>query len=76
MISERRLNQLAMLAALSLFMSTIEYLFPRPVPFMRLGLANLPVMLCLDLFDTRKSDGAAAFFLLVLLKVLGQGISF
>lgn len=74
-----------MLGALSLFLSTVEYLFPRPIPFMRLGLANLPVILCLDLISLKspQSDDTAhqgealpltGYFLLILLKVLGQGM--
>jgi heptaprenyl diphosphate synthase len=59
---------LALLGSLCLFLSAIEYLIPKPLPFMRLGLANLPLLLSLDVF------GAADFFLLALLKVLGQGI--
>jgi len=59
---------LALLGSLCLFLSGIEYLIPKPLPFMRIGLANLPLLLALDLF--RPGD----FFLLALLKVLGQGI--
>ncbi|MDR0495410.1 MAG: Gx transporter family protein [Treponema sp.] len=58
----------ALLGSLCLFLSAIEYLIPKPLPFMRIGLANLPLLLALDIF------GAKDFFLLVLLKVLGQGI--
>jgi len=67
-----------MLGALSLFLSTVEYLFPRPIPFMRLGLANLPVILCLDLLPSKKAENSllpvSAYFVLILLKVLGQGM--
>ena len=56
------------MGALCLFFSTIEYLFPKPFPFFRLGLANLPVLLALDLFSP------AYVLLLVLLKVVGQGL--
>jgi heptaprenyl diphosphate synthase len=59
---------LALLGSLCLFLSAIEYLIPKPFPFMRIGLANLPLLLALDLF------GARDFFLLTLLKVTGQGI--
>lgn len=64
----RRLDLVAFMGALCLFFSTIEYLFPKPFPFFRLGLANLPVLLALDLF----SPGYV--LLLVLLKVVGQGL--
>jgi heptaprenyl diphosphate synthase len=58
----------ALLGALCLFLSTVEYLIPKPLPFMRLGLANLPLILALDLFPFR------AFMALVCLKALGQAL--
>ncbi|MCL2270205.1 MAG: Gx transporter family protein [Treponema sp.] len=61
-------SALAMLGSLCLFLSAVEYLIPKPLPFMRIGLANLPLLLALDIF------GPKDFFLLALLKVLGQGI--
>lgn len=66
--TEKKLNRIALLGAFSMFLSTIEYLFPRPIPFMRLGLANLPVILALEILP------APAYFLLVLMKVLGQAL--
>ena len=65
---ERRLDLVAFMGALCLFFSTLEYLFPKPVPFFRLGLANIPVLLALELF----SPGYV--LLLVALKVVGQGL--
>jgi len=68
-LNNRRLNnRLALLGSLCLFLSAIEYLIPKPLPFMRIGLANLPLLLALDIFTPGE------FFLLALLKVLGQGI--
>ncbi len=64
----QRLELLAFFGALCLFFASIEYLFPKPVPFFRLGLANLPVLISLNLFSP------AYVLLLVLLKVLGQGL--
>jgi len=64
---ERR-HSLALLGSLCFFLSAIEYLIPKPLPFMRLGLANMPLLLALDIFSP------AEFFLLALLKILGQGI--
>jgi len=58
----------AMLGAFCLFLSTIEYMVPKPLPFMRIGIANLPIMLALDLLP------APAFFLLVAIKVIGQSL--
>jgi heptaprenyl diphosphate synthase len=58
----------ALFGALCLFLSSIEYLIPKPLPFIRIGIANLPLMLALDVF------GYGDFFLLVLIKVLGQAL--
>lgn len=63
-----RLEFVALLAAFALFLSTVEYLIPKPVPFMRIGLANLPLMIGLGLLAPKE------YMLLVLLKVLGQGL--
>ncbi len=68
MFTEKKLNRIALLGAFSMFLSTIEYLFPRPIPFMRLGLANLPVILSLEILS------GPSYFLLVLMKVLGQAL--
>jgi heptaprenyl diphosphate synthase len=57
--------RLPALAAFSLFLSTVEYMIPKPLPFIRLGLANAPLLLALRL-------PAASFFLLVSVKILGQ----
>jgi heptaprenyl diphosphate synthase len=55
-------------AALCLFLSAVEYAVPKPLPFMRLGLANLPILLALS--KLRRRD----VLLLILLKVLGQAL--
>ncbi|MDZ7795039.1 MAG: Gx transporter family protein [Spirochaetia bacterium] len=64
----QRLDRVALFAALSLFLSIIELVIPKPIPFFRLGLANLPLLIALTFFNRRE------FVLLVLLKVFGQGI--
>lgn len=51
-----------------MLLSALEYLVPKPLPFLRLGLANLPLILALDLLPI------PAFGLLVLLKILGQAL--
>jgi heptaprenyl diphosphate synthase len=61
-------HSLALLGSLCFFLSALEYLIPKPLPFMRIGLANMPLLLALDIFSP------AEFFLLALLKILGQGI--
>jgi heptaprenyl diphosphate synthase len=59
---------LALLGAFCLFLSTIEYMIPKPMPFMRIGIANLPLMLALDIFPFH------VFLVLVTIKVLGQAL--
>ncbi|MBP5464189.1 MAG: Gx transporter family protein, partial [Treponema sp.] len=51
-------------ASLCLFLSSVEYAVPKPLPFMRLGLANLPVIFAVKSFHFRD------ILLLILLKVL------
>jgi uncharacterized membrane protein len=55
-------------AALCLFLSAVEYAVPKPLPFMRLGLANLPILLALA--KLRKRD----VILLIVLKIFGQAL--
>lgn len=62
-----RIKRISFFAALCLFLSAVEYAIPKPLPFLRLGLANLPVLLSLGKMRRRDT------LLLVLLKVLGQG---
>jgi heptaprenyl diphosphate synthase len=59
---------LALLGAFCLFLSTIEYMIPKPLPFMRIGIANLPLMLALDIFPFH------IFLVLIAIKVLGQAL--
>jgi len=65
----RNRHVLALLGSLCFFLAVVEYLIPKPLPFMRIGLANMPLLLALDLFSPGE------FFLLALLKIAGQGIS-
>jgi len=58
----------AFLAALAFFLSTIEYMLPRPIPFMRLGLANLPLLIAVDLLPF------GAYMALALVKVVGMSL--
>ena len=67
MRSDRR-EITAFLGALCLFLSAVEYLIPKPVPFFRLGLANLPLLLGLRFLNP------VDLILVLLLKVLGQGL--
>lgn len=63
-----RQKQIAFFTALCLFLAAVEYAIPKPLPFLRLGLANLPIIL--SLAKMRRRDT----LLLILCKVLGQGI--
>ena len=63
-----RSRLVAFFAALCLFLAAAEYAIPKPLPFLRLGLTNLPVILALHKLRRRE------VLLLVLLKVAGQGI--
>ncbi len=56
------------MGALCLFLSAIEYMIPKPIPFLRVGIANVPILLCLDLLPV------PLLLLVVVLKVLGQGL--
>jgi len=59
---------LALLGACCFFLAAVEYMIPKPLPFMRIGLANLPLMLALDIFPF------PSFLILVCIKVLGQAL--
>ena len=61
-------KNLALLGAFCLFLSTIEFMIPKPMPFMRIGIANLPLMLALDIFPFH------TFLVLVGIKVIGQAL--
>ncbi|MGC9312515.1 MAG: Gx transporter family protein [Sediminispirochaetaceae bacterium] len=63
-----RLDTIALFAAISLFLSIVELVIPKPFPFFRLGLANLPLLIALTFFQTGE------FLLLVMLKIFGQAI--
>ncbi|MCL2232730.1 MAG: Gx transporter family protein [Treponema sp.] len=59
---------LALLGAFCIFLSSIEFMIPKPAPFMRIGIANLPLMLALDIVSF------PAFLMLVGIKVVGQAL--
>jgi len=61
-------SNLAMLGAFCLFLSAVEYMIPKPLPFMRIGIANLPLMLALDIFPL------SSFLILVCIKIFGQAL--
>ncbi|MCL1992448.1 MAG: Gx transporter family protein [Spirochaetes bacterium] len=66
--SGRTRKDIALLGAFCLFLSAVEFMVPKPMPFLRLGLANLPLVMALDIFSFR------SFLLLVCVKVFGQAL--
>lgn len=60
--------RLAFFSALCLFLSMVEYAIPKPLPFLRLGLANLPILLAFSKLAGKN------IVLLVLIKSLAQGL--
>ena len=67
-LTEKLRRPLALLGGLCFFLSAMEYMVPKPLPFIRLGLANLPLLLALDILPF------PFFMLLALLKTAGQGL--
>jgi heptaprenyl diphosphate synthase len=58
----------ALLGAFCFFLSAIEYMVPKPLPFMRLGIANLPILLAADLLPF------PWYVALALVKVFGMSV--
>lgn len=58
----------ALLGAFCFFLSAIEYMLPKPMPFMRLGIANLPILLAVDLLPF------PWFITLAIVKVIGMSL--
>ncbi|MDY2843155.1 MAG: Gx transporter family protein [Treponema sp.] len=63
-----RTKLITFFSALCLFLSAVEYAIPKPLPFLRLGLANLPVILSLSVL-TKKEIALVVFF-----KIVAQGV--
>ena len=59
---------LSLLSGFCFFLSAVEYMIPKPLPFIRLGIANLPLLLALDIMPF------PAFLLLSALKICGQAL--
>jgi len=62
------LEKVSLLGGLCFFLSTLEYMIPKPLPFIRLGLANFPLLLALDILPFNY------FALLAALKIAGQAL--
>jgi len=71
-LTERRWNDrtdiTALLGAFCFFLSAVEYMVPKPLPFMRLGIANLPILLATDLLPL------PWYLVLALVKVIGMSV--
>lgn len=71
-----RLNQLSYFSALCLFLSAVEYAIPKPLPFMRLGLANLPILLAVKKMPSRWVIALVAIKILLQAFISGTLISY
>ena len=65
---QHRFDCLLQLAGLSLFLATVEMLIPKPMPFLKLGIANLPILLFVRELRLRE------MLLLIFLKVFCQNL--
>ena len=65
---ENQAELTALLAAFCFFLSAIEYMLPKPLPFMRIGIANLPILLAVDILPFKW------FMVLAAAKVVGMSI--
>ena len=63
-----RADLTAFLGAFCFFLSAVEYMLPKPLPFMRLGIANLPILLAVDILPFRW------YLVLAVVKVIGMSL--
>ncbi len=63
-----RAGIVAFLGAFCLVLSLLEYMIPKPLPFMRLGIANLPILIGAAFLDL------PALLALVLVKAIGMSL--
>ena len=61
-------RNVSLLGGFCFFLSALEFMVPKPLPFIRLGLANLPLLLALDIMPF------PSFLLLGALKIIGQAL--
>ena len=64
-MTTRDLTRLALLAAVSLILFVLEAAAPRPLPWMKLGLGNVAVLMALMLYDLRGALAVASIKILV-----------
>lgn len=61
-------EKIAYFSALCFFLSAVEYAIPKPVPFFRIGFANVPLMLSLAVFSRKET------FVLCISKIFFQAV--
>ena len=59
---------ISLLGGFCFFLSALEYMVPKPLPFIRIGLANLPLLLALDIMPL------SSCLILAGLKIAGQSL--
>lgn len=59
---------ISILGGLALFLSIIEHVIPKPIPFIRIGLANIPILISLILLTPRDT------IFLILIKSIGSSL--
>lgn len=59
---------ITILGGLALFLSVIEYIIPKPIPFIKIGLANIPILISLYILKPKSS------IKLILIKSLGSSL--
>lgn len=67
-MNKKRETLLPIFGALCFFLSAVEFLIPKPLPFLRIGLANAPLLLGAGIFSFPD------LLLLGIIKIIGQGI--
>jgi heptaprenyl diphosphate synthase len=67
---------IAFLASISLFLALIEYSIPKPFPFFRIGIANLPILFAIRLLKIRHIALLVAVKVFVLSLVQGTLVSY
>jgi heptaprenyl diphosphate synthase len=59
---------IAILGAVCFFLSVLEYAIPKPLPFIRLGISNLPLLIAVDILPF------GWFIVLAVVKVFGMSL--
>lgn len=68
MESHTKSNLLSILGALSIFLALLEYIIPKPIPFIKLGISNIPILLSLVILPKRDT------LKLILIKSIGGSL--